>query len=445
MRIQSTLPKTRPQPNTSKVPNEVLNVEANFVDPDQPVPKLDRPVLLIAGGSSKPVPLPETIHYLTKDSENSLGGIFHVDRVKEFEEHYQSAQGERNVFSLEYSRNFASFQHNATEIKKAITEIKRLTGAEEIDVVAECKGAMEVRQYSADVKEGEDGIRNLVMYVPPNHGLAVAGQVMWGLSKLFDKLPFTPDKVGQYTTDKDTLTAISSFNSDWELGPWKFNKTLSKYNSQEHRDKESRMFNSITVIAGEGRKLLQGKLGPGLPLPLMTGDQAIPNWSAYLPHAENFFYDGARSGHGHVKSHPEALKKMAETLTTDGNPTKDNAFSESQPGLKGVGMRSVSWVGSTVGRGLAAKAALTGATSGTAGTALMALGAGFAAWDGAGDLFSATKQSPDRLRLLGRGSAKLAQAAGVGMAMAGVGGWTSAALIGGGFLTSGLLNSSARF
>jgi hypothetical protein len=300
---------------------------------------------------------------------------------------------------------------------------------------------MEVRQYATDVKEGEDGIRNLVMYVPPNHGLAVAGQVMWGLSKLFDKLPFTPDKIGQYSTDKDTLTAISSFNTDWELGPWKFNKTLTNYNSQEHRDKESRMFKSITVIAGEGRKLLQGKIGSGLPLPLMTGDQAIPNWSAYLPHAENFFYDGERSGHGHVKSHPDALAKMAQTLVSDGVPERDEAFSESQPGLKGVGIRTASWVGSTVGRGIAAKVALSGASSGAAGTAFMALGAGFAAWDGASDIVGAARSEEARGRLLGRGTAKLAQAAGVGMVLAGVGGWAPVALIGGGLLSSGILNS----
>ncbi len=440
----SYTPQVPRQPRVDHGPGESTQAEtvkkaievSETVNPPAPVPKLDRPVLLVAGGSARDVSLPETLHYLTHDSSNSLGGIYHVDREAELEEFYQGAEGERNVFTMAYSRPFASFGHNATELKQAISAIRRITGAEEIDVVAECKAAMEMRQYAADVPEGEDGVRNLVMYVPPNHGLTGSGQVLWALAKLVEKSPIKPKSVGGLSTDKDTTTAASSFNTDWKIGPWVANKTLRGYNSQVHRDKESRMFNSLTVVAGEGRNLLQGRLGPGLPLPLLRGDHSIPNWSAYLPHANNFFYDGERAGHGLVKSHPEALAKVAETLTTDGQPQLDHAYSAEQPGLFKVGARMTAWSGSLAGRGVATHHALTGATFGPAGTALAALGAGVALWDGASDLKAAVTEETGRVKNLGKSAAKFAQAAGVGLSLASVGGAAPAALIGGGLLVS---------
>ncbi|MEW6281805.1 MAG: hypothetical protein AB1758_24580, partial [Candidatus Eremiobacterota bacterium] len=182
MRVHSTpqsLPVRRatPPPAASKPP--VL------VDPPAPIPALSRPVLLIAGGSSKEVGLPEVIHYLTAGGNNTFGGVYHVDRRQEFEDNYHKNPG--NVFTLQFSKTFASFDHNAGEIARAIEDIRRLTGATEIDVVAECKGAMEARTYLS-TRPAEDGIRNLVMLVPPNHGLVIGGDIAWTVSKLVEKL-----------------------------------------------------------------------------------------------------------------------------------------------------------------------------------------------------------------------------------------------------------------
>lgn len=436
MNIMTSLPQAG---NRLSQARQVVATNPERVQPEQPVARLPRPVLLISGGSSRAVPLPELMHYLTHGGENSLGGVYHADREAEFAETFASAEGQPNVFALEYSKPFGSFAHNAKEIKKAIEAVREVTGAQEIDVVAECKGAMEMRQYAGDVEEGRDGVRNLVMLVPPNHGLTVAGQVSWLMGKLVEKLPWKPEKVAGYTTDKDTTTAVSSFNTDWKIGPWVTNKTLRGYNSPEHRAKESRVFDSITVVAGEGRNLLKGRLGPGLPMPLLRGDHAIPNWSAYLPHAQNFFYDGERAAHGAIKSHPAALAKVAEALTTDGQPVHDEAYSAKQPGLAPVGLRMAAWTGSMIGRGVVAHHALTGAQFGPTGTAFAVLGGGLAAWDGGADLLAATRESEGRGRNVAKGIAKLAQAAGVGMGLAGVGGWTSAALIGGGLAVSSAL------
>ena len=442
MKIHSTRSPLTPRRAPARTQTEIAKAIAaapDRVDPPTPVAGLPRPVLLIKGGSASDLPLPETMHYLTHEGPNSVGGIYRVDKEAEFEQTYQSAEGERNVFGLEYSRPFASFEHNATEIKKAIEAVRRVTGAEEIDVIAECKGAMEMRQYAGDIEEGQDGVKNLVMLVPPNHGLTVAGQISWLLAKIVEKVPFMPDKVAGYTTDKDTTKAISSFNTDWKIGPWVANKTLRGYNSPQHIEKEKKAFDSITVVAGEGRNLLTGRLGPGLPLPLLRGDHAIPNWSAYLPHATNFFFDGERAGHGKVKSHPDALAKVVETLLTDGKPELDETYSAEQPGLFKVGSRMAAWTGSLAGRGLAGHHALTGTSFGPLGTALAVAGAGVAVWDGVSDLKAAATESTGRKRNLAKGAAKLAQAAGVGLAFAGVGGAASAALIGGGLLVSSRL------
>ena len=433
MNIQSTRNVTPRR--TLKQIEAAIAQEPDSFEPAVPTPRLPRPVLLVKGGSSGALPLAETMNYLDAGPENSVGGIYHVDREEEFEQTYREGDGPRNIFGLEYSKKFGSFQHNATEIKRAIEAVKRVTGAEEIDVIAECKGAMEMRQYAKDVEEGQDGVRNLVMLVPPNHGLTVAGQINWLLAKAVEKMPFRPKEVAGYTADQDTITALSSFNTDWKIGPWVGNKLLRSYNSPEHVEKEKRVFDSITVVAGEGRNLLKGRLGPGLPLPMLRGDHAIPNWSAYLPHANNFFYDGERSGHGKIKSHPDALAKVVETLLTDGKPSKDVAYCDKQPGLFKVGARMGAWSGALVGRGVAVHHALTGASFGPAGTALAGLGAGLAVWDGVSDLKAAATEETGRSRNLVKGVAKFAQAAGVGLALTGAGA-PAAALIGGGLLVS---------
>ena len=146
MNIQSTRSVTPRR--TLKQIEEAIAKEPDSFEPATPTPRLPRPVLLVKGGSSGALPLAETMNYLDAGPENSVGGIYHVDREAEFYQTFREGDGPRNIFGLEYSRKFASFQHNATEIKKAIEAIKRVTGADEIDVIAECKGAMEMRQYA---------------------------------------------------------------------------------------------------------------------------------------------------------------------------------------------------------------------------------------------------------------------------------------------------------
>jgi len=410
-----------------------IAADPKLVDPPEPTDKLPRPVLMIAGGSRQDVGLPQAIHYLTEGGNNHFGGSYGVDRKEQFLEEYRQLDEPGNVFTLRYSKQFASFPHNAQEIKQAIADIRQLTGAEEIDVVAECKGAMEMRRY---LQDGNDGVRNLVMLVPPNHGLVMGGDLAWMVGKAVDKLHLPVKTFSGYPLDSDGLEAISSFSTDWSLGPLKGNKQLHSLNQPENMAQESEKLNSLTVISGEGKNLLEGQIGKGLPLPLMRGDHSIPNWSAFMPHAQNFFYDGDRAHHGQVKSDPDAMAKMAETLISDGQPSKDENYCESQPTAAQALTRSALWTTSFAGRAYTAQHALLGHGSmGPVGKALGVVGAGLAAADGTQQLARAIRNPEDRSKNLVGSAGKFAQAAGTVLGMAG-GGWPAAALWFGGLAAS---------
>ncbi len=126
---------------TPRAPEIPDTFEEVLVDPPSPMPKLERPVLLIPGGRSQTVGLPTVIHYLTEGSENVYGGYYRADKPERFEKSYAAHGGD--VFNLKYTKNFGTIDRNAEEIKKAIADIRRVTGADEIDVVAECKGSIE--------------------------------------------------------------------------------------------------------------------------------------------------------------------------------------------------------------------------------------------------------------------------------------------------------------
>ncbi|MEW6278553.1 MAG: hypothetical protein AB1758_08035, partial [Candidatus Eremiobacterota bacterium] len=328
-----------------------------FVDPPQPVPRLPRPVLLIPGGRSRRIGLSTITHYLTHGGNNSFGGSYNVDKRTEFEATYQQHGG--NVFCLHYSHKFASFEHNAAEIEQAIADIRRVTGHDEIDVVAECKGSQEFREY---ISQGHDGVRNVIMMVPPNSGLPVGGDFLRILARGIQTLHLPVKKLGQIEVDRESLKAMQSFSTDWSLGPYHNNPHAHRYNSPEQVAKEQKAFHSLTVIGGDGENLFEKWGLPGFPFPSYQGDESVPKFSAYMPHGENFFYKGDRAAHAQVNSHPGALAKLAETLVSDGKPARDENFVVDPPNPAGrVVARSALWLGSFAGRVDTIQNALTGA------------------------------------------------------------------------------------
>lgn len=414
-------------------PKPTLQPRDVFVDPPAPVGKLPRPVLLIPGGRSRTIGLSTISHYLTTDGNNEFGGPYCVNDRQKFEDTYKQHGGD--VFCLKYSEQFGSFEHNAGEIKQAIDDIRRLTGAAEIDVVAECKGAMEFRQY---LSEGNDGVRNVVLLVPPARGLVAGGDIVKAVANAVDIFHLPIKKLGAIEVTPESLKAMKEFSTDWSIGRYHNNPRFAAYNSAENQARESAVCNSLTVVAGDGENLFEQAGLPGAPFPLFRGDASVPRWSAYLPHAENFFYTGSRAQHARVNSHPGALAKITEALLTDGHPTRDEAFVDhAPPPVKKVALRSAAWTASFAGRVGTLKAMIDGTTPGQVSTVLGWGAVGLSTLDAGFQIKHAVEGTEPRLKAGLGATAKLAQATGMALALTGTAtGWLPIGLIGGGILVS---------
>ena len=89
--------------NKPRLPDSSLRVQ-----PKKPTPGFERPVLVIPGGTSRKDGLPTTLHYLTHGGNNQYGGSIRADQLDSFERYYHEHGG--NVFALEYTREFGSFE-----------------------------------------------------------------------------------------------------------------------------------------------------------------------------------------------------------------------------------------------------------------------------------------------------------------------------------------------
>ncbi len=418
----------------------------SLVDPEAPTPKLARPVLVIPGGTARRHGLPATLHYLTFGGNNTFGGSYRADRLLDFESSYQTHGGD--VFALEYTRTFGSLEENAKEVKSAIEDIRRLTGAAEVDVVAECKGALEVRRYLQD-SQGNDGIRNFVAIAPPNRGMVGAGDLAFLWAKTVNLLGLPVDSLGREVNvegagvvppipikEKGVTRNLQAFNTDMSIGNWHWNPQLAELNQPENRAKERAAVNSFTVISGEDRGFdPAGGDGIPLPLPALRGDSMVPKWSSFHPEAQNFYFHGKRAAHGRVHSHPQGLAKIVETLVSDGNPTRDQTFVDKVPSpAKAIG-RMALWTVSAAGRADLLVTALTGAVPGPVGIALGSVGILQSAIDGADQFKEGLIKGKRPLKNTVGGLAKVAQGVGLVMALRGSG-WPAAALIGGGLVAS---------
>jgi triacylglycerol esterase/lipase EstA (alpha/beta hydrolase family) len=126
--------------------------------------RLPIPTLIVPGGSAHQDGLPKLWHYLTDGGANHYGGSWSTaDR-----DSFVHGSASDNVFNIHYSETFDTYAKNAQEVQAAIDDIRQRTGAPEVNVVAECKGAEEVREL---LSQGGHGIRNLVLMTPMNHGL----------------------------------------------------------------------------------------------------------------------------------------------------------------------------------------------------------------------------------------------------------------------------------
>ncbi len=314
-----------------------------LVSPPEPVPQLPRPVLVIPGGRSRRIGLPAVLHYLTVDGNNSFGGTVqkgHEQDLREVHDHYGG-----NVFCLKFSERFGTCERNADEIAEAVETLKDLTGADTIDIVAECKGALEVR---AALQKGLE-VGNVVESANPRHGLPLTGDLGAFLGNLW-KVTGWPTHSGDIPLNPESAEALKGFRTDLSLGGWHWNPVLEALNTPEGRRQELENSKSLTSLNGDGLGLM-AHWGLDLPLPVLRGDSMVPPWSSFAAGATHFEFRGNQAQHGMLHGHPEALAKMAETLATDGHPSRDeNYYEKPTIGTGQAALRSALWVGSMAGR-----------------------------------------------------------------------------------------------
>ncbi len=337
-----------------------------LVDPPAPTPALARPVLIVPGGNSRSWGLPAVSHYLCFGGQNQYGGSIRSDRLDHFRRVHQAYGG--NVFAIEYTRRFGSVEDNSQELTSVIEAVRQATGASEIDVVAECKGALETRMHLQEVGEG---VRNVVQIVPPNRGMPVMGDLATMIAQLSESLGLGIDKLSHFPVSAETIDTFKSSRTD--LG-WGWNPTLERLNADEAMARERQAVHSTTILLGTGRRQLSV-----LPNRHLLGDDSVPPWSAQLDHAVHFgFGAGDRAGHGTLSYHPGALSKMTEALVNDGQTVKDEHYLADIPSSRSAAAGLALDLAALGGRLMALGAAWNGNQLGPLGYGL----AGAAALDG---------------------------------------------------------------
>lgn len=380
----------------------------------QRTPRLQRPVLIVPGGKSIEKGMPWILRTLTRGRNNHFAGSYHVDRVGDLEKNMRE-KPDGNVFFMHHREEFGTIDGNAADVGRAIEDIKRLTGSEQVDVIGDCRGVLEAREY---VRQGGEGIRNLIEFAPPGRGFPLQGNMLWLASKLWPG-----DRIFDYPLDEQGREALGSFRLDWHIGPVSGNPVLRNLNSEENLAHEKDTLNSITVFAGDGNNYAQSENSwfPGFSMPFVKGDGSVPLWSTVRANADNFVYTGKNTSHQSLNRNKAALAKMTEVLVTDGNPTKDEHYLEELPSFAGAQLQGAAWVGSLAGRGTMAALAASGSALGPVGMAVGAATAAYMGWQAAGQAADVLRGEAHRgvVRESIGAAASLAQAAGVASVMAG--------------------------
>jgi hypothetical protein len=276
----------------------------------QTIPHLSNPLLLIPGGTSQKHGLLSIARYLHKGNNNRYVGDFEIGNREKFVENFKKKSG--NMASLHYSREFGSFEQNAEEIKAAIDSIREAAGSDKVDIVAECKGAIETREY---LRKGGDHIGNLILLVPPNHGIPIGIGLLWPFAKIQKFIHISLPSVRGYALNPETQKAILDFRPDFHFRKWHTNRYFKKLNSPENLESEKKKTQTLTVLAGSDIQHLKGKRFPGIPGKWLKGDGLVPSWSAKLPNAENYFIHGKEYIHAEFKFSPVVHAKIGEILT----------------------------------------------------------------------------------------------------------------------------------
>lgn len=256
--------------------------------PEEPPPRLNRPVLFVAGYMGDPAQWQGMESWLARDDINKFGGV--IDS-----RHPGQIDPQANVFALRFTEPWHSVEANAAELKAAVESICQATGATGVDLVVHSKGGLDARQYLMDPDEKLD---HVLMLGTPNKGTYLANLELLFRERFGYPIhpPIDDPEVGR------TLHQLTVDRTDRHGKPQ--NPTLHELNQQWDVQRDRAEFLTVT---GNGIPTVT-------PFPGLTifGDGVVARKSAVMPHipAKHLWF----RTHGGLVQSKSVMREMANFL-----------------------------------------------------------------------------------------------------------------------------------
>lgn len=227
--------------------------------PEEPAPKLQRPVLLVHGFMGDASNFNGMAKWLERDGVNRSGGVIHGGQPFE-------ADPNGDFFGLEFSKPWNPIERNASELKAAVDEICRKTGASSVDVVAHSKGGLDVRMY---LMNPDEKIDHVLLLGTPNHGALLADLGAFARERLH--IPAFP-----LNNDPDATRCLNELSVDHVDRHGTPNNPLLRHLNEQWEVQRGRA--QFLNIAGTGIPTAGGTVGVSV-----LGDGMVAQRSAVMP------------------------------------------------------------------------------------------------------------------------------------------------------------------
>ncbi|MBI3928415.1 MAG: alpha/beta fold hydrolase [Armatimonadetes bacterium] len=257
--------------------------------PDDPPPRLPRPVLMVHGYNGSAERWEHLVGWLTSGDApvNRDGGTLVAGQNTPIDP-------QANLFSLRFSRPFNSVDSNARELREAVERVCAATGAREVDLVTHSMGGLDARLYldSADERVGK-----VVMLAPPDHGSQLANLELVFREKF--GYPIQPP-----VDDPEVRRALHQLSVDKTKGGVPQNPFLHELN--QHWDQQ-RGRADILIMTANGIPTLTSK--PGVTI---YGDGVVTRASAVMPDvpAKHVWF----RTHGGIQNTAKVMEETARFL-----------------------------------------------------------------------------------------------------------------------------------
>jgi pimeloyl-ACP methyl ester carboxylesterase len=278
----------------------VTDLESPARLPEEPAPRLKRPVLFLHGYMGKAEEFGDMMRWLERDGQNRSGGILDGARPG-------PVDPQANAFALRFSKGWQSVEANAKEVQRAVEEICKATGAAGVDVVAHSKGGLDTRQYLMDPTEKVD---HVVMIGTPNQGTILANIELLLREQLGRPInPPSKDPEAAATLRQLTVDALDRRGQPQ-------NPTLRNLNATWETQNDRAEF---LAIDGNGIPTLSEHV-----VPTLLGDGTVPRKSAIPPETPSrhiWFYR-----HGSLARSANVMREVAAFLTDSSNRFEVDLF-----------------------------------------------------------------------------------------------------------------------